>query len=80
MTTLFHAIADGSDRLRRGEDALIWRMRAEGRDWPDIEAAMLERRAKWRAQGEAMLLRRHAHHWREEYRRERGLAGEMRRG
>lgn len=71
--SIFQDIAAGKTRLKRGEDALIWRMRAAGRDWPEIEAAMLERRAKWRAQGEAMLLRRHAHHWREEYRRERGM-------
>lgn len=67
MTTLFHAIADGSDRLRFGEDALIWRLRAEGLDWPEVEAALLKRRAAWVARGHHIAAVR----WRDQLRRER---------
>lgn len=69
--SIFDDIASGADRLRRGEDALIWAMRAEGSDWASIEAALRERRERWRQHGEAMMLRRHAVHWRDQIRQER---------
>ena len=69
--SLFDDIASGADRLRRGEDALIWSMRADGKPWREIEAAMREQRERWRAHGEAMMLRRYAGRWRDEIRQER---------
>lgn len=69
--SIFQDIAARKTRLKRGEDALIWRMRAAGRDWPEIEAALLERRAKWAERGRAMFSRYHAQRWRDQLRRER---------
>ena len=72
--SLFAAINDGSDRLRLGEDAAIWRMRGEGRAWPEIAAALIAARHAKAATMSARMARYHARRWRDAIRQERASA------
>lgn len=55
--SIFDDIASGADRLRRGEDALIWAMRARGQDWREIGTTLLMRRAQMTERCLALLSR-----------------------
>ena len=62
--SIFDDIASGADRLRRGEDALIWRMRGEGKQWAEVEAEILARRERARLAGMRIAGLRALEHWR----------------
>lgn len=53
--SIFDDINAGTDRLRRGEDALIWQMRASGHGWREIGTELLMRRQLRRERCMAML-------------------------
>lgn len=56
--SIFDDIASGADRLRRGEDALIWNLRAAGMDWHEVGTVLLTRRAERRERCLAMIATR----------------------
>lgn len=71
-------INDGTDRLRRGEDALLWNFRAGGWSFAEIAIIILQRRARisaaMRERGIAGASKRHRAaylRWRDELRQER---------
>lgn len=72
--SLFDDIASGATRMRQGEDALIWGMRASGAGWGAIEDAIQARRARQDQHCESMLLKRYAAKWRDDLRAERAGA------